>query len=1174
MSFRSPPSAQPEHATWHGINLREFLAMRASPDHNESEAKEQRHGLSAGMEKLDLSSAPGQPDPLGDLGLVVLLDMLRPYHNLRTLDLSGNALTHLAALEAHEGELPQLRDLSLRRNRLTSIEGVEKLSSLVKLDVGGGGNQLKTLPPLTLPNLRTLDVSGNLLEIKEIGHLAATTKLVNLSVAGNPLTKMKLHKDLIFRRLPTLNLLDGAGAATASQDYEHAASRASNLGDVLGNSFSDDYPPDLIGLNTSVCELSEIGQIGPDQSTASEAQLLSGVMHENERLKATMALLERKLQNQECDRAETAFKLLLLEQGKPAHAGPCEERGDINVIDDANDVDAGGDSNDIWSMEMRGSIGAKEDDLLYQAKIMASEAQHKYKTCAQKCSEEQSILTMVDECLKEEQQRLLLFQDITTELWRQAEGALQEAKLSDKSLYGMPWQDMNGTKTMAMANESQEMKNVLAKRRQAHDEKQTVFVMLMDEEALVREDVERLQQKILDHSSAHKVSEETVYYSSSSIDVSQGHDRTVVMDKQKEQDENLNVMKMQLFDAETKLADLRCRMKVISRDVHSLNIQLVTCMPKWPGEDDLYCHQDTSTTGGTTGGTTSEGRNNSTIDEVMQDGGKLTRFVSETAIDFLARLQHRIREVKRLEHAQIKEVELLQHAIAAAQGNLYAAEQSRLVAEVGCEGAAKNVIALQLAAKEASIKKLCEHGHKQLSQLRLLRDAERWQKTHAATAGTNFGTTPGAAGACEMEGGMSHSRSPLGAAEKRLWSEPELSGQSKPQSFLSSHLASPRMSPAHLQRGGKVAATPTMRNQSRVRKRRGSDIFAYDEPGYSMLPPKFVEDDSKAKRTAVELVGDIKSIQAIDDRVFAARERLQQVRAMCKVTPATGVEHDPSGNSLATLTVNAVSAKDLPVGLSSQSAAPFVILKLIHERQCLQSYKTEAKHGISGQWPHWNETYRFEGLPSLDASLSISLHQRISAEPVGVASLSCRDFDHQQQACIWVGLNSRGSFGKLMPAVRLRVKLQHDRAARLTQMIEALEARAEQLAFETEAGGDGCGNSSSGMCGMDPARANMKLARNVAMGGGGREKSGSTPVKASDLLKQINSHSGNDNGNGNGSGSGSKLKIKRRATVGGAIESRRRSVPESGASGASVRRKGSGASRIPHAIHGVRDPER
>ncbi|XP_041273214.1 leucine-rich repeat neuronal protein 4 [Onychostruthus taczanowskii] len=88
---------------------------------------------------------------------------------LETLDLSNNLLEEVNGTEI--ANLPQLRVLSLRHNRLWSVRwGSEALSSLLKLDLSF--NKLSSVPSChgsALPNLRWLSLAGNpLIEIQPL----------------------------------------------------------------------------------------------------------------------------------------------------------------------------------------------------------------------------------------------------------------------------------------------------------------------------------------------------------------------------------------------------------------------------------------------------------------------------------------------------------------------------------------------------------------------------------------------------------------------------------------------------------------------------------------------------------------------------------------------------------------------------------------------------------------------------------------------------------------------------------------------------------------------------------------------------------------------------------------------------------------------------------------------
>ncbi|NXI17240.1 LRRN4 protein, partial [Irena cyanogastra] len=104
---------------------------------------------------------------------------------LETLDLSNNLLEEVNGTDI--ANLPQLRVLSLRHNRLWSVRwGSEALSSLLKLDLSF--NKLSSVPSChgsALPNLRWLSLAGNpLIEIESLAFSCyPQLQVLNLSAA-------------------------------------------------------------------------------------------------------------------------------------------------------------------------------------------------------------------------------------------------------------------------------------------------------------------------------------------------------------------------------------------------------------------------------------------------------------------------------------------------------------------------------------------------------------------------------------------------------------------------------------------------------------------------------------------------------------------------------------------------------------------------------------------------------------------------------------------------------------------------------------------------------------------------------------------------------------------------------------------------------------------------------
>merc|ERR1719281_1890924 len=102
------------------------------------------------------------------------------HEGIEELDLSGNLLENLAGI----GNMPNLRTLNIAKNKIASLEGMAGLPELKSLDLSG--NQLEDLagPWVEIPNLTSVNLSGNLLATaKPFEHLRALPKLRSMNVS-------------------------------------------------------------------------------------------------------------------------------------------------------------------------------------------------------------------------------------------------------------------------------------------------------------------------------------------------------------------------------------------------------------------------------------------------------------------------------------------------------------------------------------------------------------------------------------------------------------------------------------------------------------------------------------------------------------------------------------------------------------------------------------------------------------------------------------------------------------------------------------------------------------------------------------------------------------------------------------------------------------------------------
>ncbi|XP_026854013.2 leucine-rich repeat-containing protein 23 isoform X1 [Electrophorus electricus] len=125
--------------------------------------------------------------------------------NLVTLELRGNRL------ETTDGiYLPNLRCLYLAQNRITKLEGLEKLERLTTLHLRD--NQLETLDGINLSmnSLQYLNVRGNLVfSLQALQSLMAVAQtLRTLVLVENPLSETDDYRLCVLTYLPLLERLD------------------------------------------------------------------------------------------------------------------------------------------------------------------------------------------------------------------------------------------------------------------------------------------------------------------------------------------------------------------------------------------------------------------------------------------------------------------------------------------------------------------------------------------------------------------------------------------------------------------------------------------------------------------------------------------------------------------------------------------------------------------------------------------------------------------------------------------------------------------------------------------------------------------------------------------------------------------------------------------------------
>eukprot|EP00434_Breviolum_minutum_P034441 symbB.v1.2.030485.t1/scaffold3434.1/size111337/10 len=130
---------------------------------------------------------------------------LKGNHELRMLDLSENFILMLQNLDDLD-----LRTLSLAQNKLSSLEGVQRLSKLHCLDVRH--NHITTIAALKaedIPRLRKLRLAENRIShMREVDQLASFTFLSELYMHPNPMSQLPQYRAQVLHRLPRLRQLD------------------------------------------------------------------------------------------------------------------------------------------------------------------------------------------------------------------------------------------------------------------------------------------------------------------------------------------------------------------------------------------------------------------------------------------------------------------------------------------------------------------------------------------------------------------------------------------------------------------------------------------------------------------------------------------------------------------------------------------------------------------------------------------------------------------------------------------------------------------------------------------------------------------------------------------------------------------------------------------------------
>ncbi|MEW5304785.1 MAG: hypothetical protein WDW36_007372 [Sanguina aurantia] len=152
--------------------------------------------------------------------------------SLRTLFLHGNDITRVEGLEG----LVNLQELVLDRNRVRYLDpesflGLPRLREL-RLEENGL-RSLANLHPLA-SSLQALHLGGNrITEPADLDKLGCLTALLELSLAGNPLTRKQTYRALLISKLPRLYSADGQVISHEEREYsEHLFTAQAPQADV------------------------------------------------------------------------------------------------------------------------------------------------------------------------------------------------------------------------------------------------------------------------------------------------------------------------------------------------------------------------------------------------------------------------------------------------------------------------------------------------------------------------------------------------------------------------------------------------------------------------------------------------------------------------------------------------------------------------------------------------------------------------------------------------------------------------------------------------------------------------------------------------------------------------------------------------------------------------------
>ena len=155
----------------------------------------------ATLKSLDLRGSVGG-------GAIKLLENLSLLPNLRSLNLAGNALASIVPLG--EPSAPALTALDVSRNRLTSLDGLQRLGgSLERLDATG--NEIARLPPWLgrMGRLQDAQLAHNCIaRLEDVRSLRTLVHLYRLGLQRNPCAELPQARSYIVHCCPSLQQLD------------------------------------------------------------------------------------------------------------------------------------------------------------------------------------------------------------------------------------------------------------------------------------------------------------------------------------------------------------------------------------------------------------------------------------------------------------------------------------------------------------------------------------------------------------------------------------------------------------------------------------------------------------------------------------------------------------------------------------------------------------------------------------------------------------------------------------------------------------------------------------------------------------------------------------------------------------------------------------------------------